>query len=82
MLQVANVLRSIGINDLCVANHLVVLELRIDDPSVFEKQRPWAVLPSVLVVALEGEESIVECVGALAVAQLADRMQRSLVFLR
>lgn len=72
VLQVAYVLRSIRINDLCLTNHLIVVKLGIDDPSILEEQRSWSILPPVFIVALEGEESIVECVGALAVAQLAD----------
>lgn len=68
MLQVAYVLRSIRIDDLRVADHLIIVELRIDYPSVLEEQSPWALFPPVFVSALEGEEGIVECVGALPVA--------------
>lgn len=68
MLQVAYVLRSIRVNDLRVSDHLIVVELSIDDPSVFEDQSPWTLFPSVFVCSLKGEESIVKCVCALAVA--------------
>ena len=68
MLQVAYVLWAIRINDLCVADHLIIVEVSVDDPSVFEEEGPGALFPSVLVVSLEGEESIVKCIGALAMA--------------
>lgn len=68
MMQVAYVLGAIRVNDFCVADHLIILEMCIDDPSVFEEQSPRALFPSVFVVSLKCEESIVECIGSLAVA--------------